>query len=179
MRRARPISLALAALAATFVVAGCGSSDNETSVKEGAPLHLGDLSYNVVISRPMNPSDVEDKDYLQGAPSLPNDQFYLGIFIQIHNSGDSSQNVPTDFKVIDTAGDSWTAVPLHNPFALDLGSPIGGGGSLPSAESAAANGPIGGSLVLFLVDQTATENRPLELEVPSTGGEAGRIELDL
>ncbi len=146
---------------------------------EGMPLHLGDLSYNVVISRPLNPNDVEDRQYLQGAPPLPDDQFYLGIFIQIHNSGDSSQTVPTDFKVIDTQQDSWMAVPLHNPFALDLGSPIGGGGSLPPAESAAANGPIQGSLVLFLVDQSANENRPLELEVPSTSGEAGRIELDL
>ena len=143
------------------------------------PLHLGDLAYNVVISRPLNENDVEDKQYLQGAPALPDHQFYLGIFIQIHNSGDSSQTVPTDFKVLDTQGDSYTAIPLHHPFALDLGAPIEAGGTLPPAESAAANGPIEGSMVLFMVDQSATENRPLELEVPSADGESGRVELDL
>jgi len=32
--------------------------------------------------------------------------------------------------------------------------------------------------VLFLIDQSSTENRPLELEIPGSG-ETGRIELDL
>ena len=66
-----------------------------------------------------------------------------------------------------------------NDFALKLPSQIEAGASLPLAESAAANGPIGGSMVLFLIDQTAAENRPLELEIPSSTGETGTIELDL
>jgi hypothetical protein len=35
-------------------------------------------------------------------------------------------------------------------------------------------------MVLFLVDRTVTENRPIELEIPLlSGGEEARVELDI
>jgi hypothetical protein len=179
MRTPRLIFLAVTALVGTVVLAGCSSDQHAVASKEGAKVELGDLSYNVVITRYLNPNDVEDSAYLKGAPPLPNDQYYLGVFMQIHNSGDKALSLPQRFTVFDTEGNRFDSVPLHNPFALSLGSRILAGQSLPLAESAAANGPIGGSLVLFLIDQSSTEDRPLELSIPSDTGQSGTIELDL
>jgi hypothetical protein len=97
----------------------------------------------------------------------------------VENNGDSTETLPQTLTVVDTEGNRFSSVSLDNDFALKLPSQIEPGASLPLAESAAANGPIGGSMVLFLIDQTAAENRPLELEIPSTAGETGTIELDL
>ena len=46
-------------------------------------------------------------------------------------------------------------------------------------DTPAAGGPIKGSMILYLIDEEAAENRPLELEIPGPDGEAGRIELDI
>src|SRR3954447_9987948 len=178
MRTPRLICLAAAALVGTLLVGGCSSEQTSLSEKEGAPVHLGDLSYNVVITRYLNPNDDEDVDYLQGAPPLPDDQYYLGVFIQVANDTDSTQSLPQTLNVVDTEGNRFDSVPMDNPFTLPLGSQVDAGDSVPSPESVAANGPIGGSMVLFLIDQSSTENRPLELEIPGSG-ETGRIELDL
>jgi hypothetical protein len=179
MRTSRLIFLAAGALVGALLLGGCSSDQHSLATSEGAPVELGDLSYNVVISRPLNPEDTEDKDYLQNAPTLPDNQFYMGVFLQIKNDGDSAQTIPSDFKIVDTEGNTYDAVPLHNDFSLDLGSRIQAGESLPIADSPAANGVIGGALVLFLMDESSTENRPLELQIPSASGETGTIELDL
>jgi hypothetical protein len=178
MRTPRLSFVVLVALVAAVAVAGCGSGPGLTS-KEGSPIKLGDLSYNVVITRYLNTNDVEDSAYLKGAPPLPDGAYYLGVFVQVHNSGDSAVSLPQTLSVVDTQGDQYDSVNLKNPYALPLGSRVRANESLPLAESAPANGPIGGSLVLFLLGRKATEDRPLELTVPSDTGDTGRIELDL
>jgi hypothetical protein len=50
---------------------------------------------------------------------------------------------------------------------------------LPKPETVAAAGPIQGSMVLFLIDQAATDNRPLTLEIPASSGSTGEVELDI
>jgi len=171
--------LALAATSAIALFAGCGSSNESLSVKEGEPLTLGDLQYNVQITRYLNPADVEDKSYLQGAPPLPNGDYYLGVFMQVKNEGDTVQALPRDFKVVDTDGNAFHATPLSNDFALALGSQMDAHGEVPASDSAAATGPIEGSMVLFLVSQAAIESRPLQLQIPSASGPTGQVELDL
>jgi hypothetical protein len=34
-------------------------------------------------------------------------------------------------------------------------------------------------MVLFVIQDASTENRPLELEIPSSSGESGEVELDI
>jgi hypothetical protein len=53
------------------------------------------------------------------------------------------------------------------------------GGEIPIPSTTAAEGVIGGAMLLFLVDQQVAENRPLELEVPGDAGESGFVELDI
>jgi len=99
--------------------------------------------------------------------------------MQIHNEASSNQTVPAGFRVVDTVGTSFKPVPAHGLFALDLGGTVPGKGQLPEPETAAANGPIQGAMVLFLVDRAAVEDRPLVLEIPSSTGSVGRVELDI
>ncbi len=169
-----------AALLLALLLAGCGSNPEDTlKVGEGEPMKLGNLVYNVQISRFLNPRDGEDKAYLAGLPPPPDNEFYLGVFMQIHNEASSNQTVPAGFRVVDTVGTSFKPVPAHGLFALDLGGTVPGKGQLPEPETAAANGPIQGAMVLFLVDRAAVEDRPLVLEIPSSTGSVGRVELDI
>jgi hypothetical protein len=171
----------VAALLAGLLLAGCGSNPEDTlNVGEGEPMRLGDLVYNVQITRFLNPKDGEDKAYLTGLPTPRSDEFYLGVFMELHNSGDSAQSVPTGFRIVDTVGNKYKPVPAHSLFALDLGGKVPANGELPEAETAAANGPIQGSMVLFLVNRAAIEDRPLVLEIPSSqSDQVGRVELDI
>jgi hypothetical protein len=178
-RRLPALLVALTVCAAAALTAGCGSGEDFSSVAEGAPLHLGDMEYNVVITRYLNPNDAEDSPYLKGAPKLPDDDYYLGVFMQIKNAGDMTQVVPTDMKVVDTDGNEYSPAPLDNDFSLDFGAQVQADGVVPDPESAAANGPIQGSMALFLISSASVEARPLELVIPSADGESGEIQLDL
>ena len=81
-------------------------------------------------------------------------------------------------SVLDTTGAAYQSIPSHTDFAAPLGSLLAAGGDIPAAGTAAANGPTQGALVLFLVNQTLTENRPPKLEIDSQG-ETGEITLDI
>ena len=142
-------------------------------------MQLGDLIYNVQITRILNPTDGEDSAYLVGQPPPPNDEFYLGVFMEIQNQADSAQRVPTDFRVVDTGETEFDPVPSRSLFALELGGRIRPNGELPEPETTAANGPIEGAMVLFLIDRAALEDRPLILHVPSSTGSIGDVELDI
>jgi hypothetical protein len=174
-------ALALAAaLLVGVVLSGCNTNpETDLSVDEGQPVKLGDLLYNVEISRFLNPSDPEDRAYLAGQPAPPNDKLYLGVFMLIQNESDTAQEVPTDFKVVDTEGTEFKPIPSDSLFALELGGQVGANDQLPEPESTAANGPIQGSMVLFLIDENATEDRPLTLDIPSSSGSTGEVELDI
>lgn len=169
--------LALVLAAFPVLVGGCGEEE-ESEVNEGEPLELGEMAYNVQITRFLNPSSPEDLTYLQDAPPLAEGQQYLGVFMQVTNEGEEPNVVPQPFKIIDTRGTIYYQEELDNPFALEPGTPLAPDESVPGPETAAANGPIEGSLILFALDEGATENRPLQLMVPGPD-EVGIIELDL
>ncbi len=170
----------VAALVAGLLLSGCDSNPEDTlKVNEGEPMQLGDLVYNVQISRILNPRDGEDKAYLAGQPPPPNNEFYLGVFMEIENQADSVQQVPTAFQVVDTGGTQFDPVPSHSLFALDLGGRVTPNGELPEPETTAANGPIQGAMVLFLIDRPALQDRPLILHIPSSTGSTGDVQLDI
>jgi hypothetical protein len=179
MRR-RLATLFVVALAAIASVAvGCGEEE-ELEVPEGEPLELGEIAYNVQVTRFLNPASPEDSTYLQGAAPLRPGEQYLGVFMEIENEGDEVAVVPYPFKIVDTRGTIFIQDELadENPFALQPGTPIEPDAEVPGVETAAANGPIEGSLILFRIDEAATEDRPLILRIPGPEG-VGTIELDL
>ena len=82
-------------------------------------------------------------------------------------------------SIVDTTGAAYESIPSHTR----LRRPAGQRRSPPEPTSpapgtAAANGPTQGSIVLFLLDEGVSENRPLKLEIDSEG-ETGEITLDI
>jgi hypothetical protein len=177
-RKINSLAVAVALAAATmFLLAACGEEE-ETEVIEGEPVELGDVSYNVVTTRFLNPDDSQDAEYLEGQPEPKPGEQYLGSFMTVENDGDAAAALPPHFEILDTTGTSYESVESESAYALPFGEELAGGESLPAPDTPAADGPIKGSMILFLVPDSVTENRPLELEIPSSEGD-GKIELDI
>ena len=71
---------------------------------EGEPLELGELRYNVQITRFLNADDAEDQGYLVGQePPEPGEDF-LAVFLTIDNESEESVDLPYAFRVHDTLG---------------------------------------------------------------------------
>ena len=171
---------AAAAIVLGAFLSGCDTApENANEVTEGQGIKLGDLLYNVQITRILNPSDAEDKAYLVGQKPLSGDQYYLGVFMKVENEGSASAQVADDFTVVDTVGDTFNPIPSKSLFALQPGATIHGGDQLPEGESTAANGPIEGSMMLFRITGSAIEDRPLTLHIPASTGSTGEVELDI
>jgi hypothetical protein len=132
-------------------------------------------------TRFLNPSQPDDKEYLQGQTvPTPAGKSYLGIFLTIHNQGDNPVRIPTNaqMSVVDTTGTAYQSIPSHTDFAAPLGSTLASGGDIPAPGTAAANGPTQGAIVIFVLPEGVSENRPLKLEIDSQG-ETGEITLDI
>jgi hypothetical protein len=178
--RSRLAAIALfAALSvlATILVA-CGSEE-ATEVVEGEPAELGELRYNVQITRFLNPDDVEDAEYLLDQPIPEPGKSYLGVFMTVVNENKDEAHESADgYTVVDTVGTEFEPVESESPYALEIGAEVAEESQLPVPDSTAATGPNRGGMLLFLVDDTVSENRPLELEIDSPDG-SGVVELDI
>jgi hypothetical protein len=175
-RRILFLLAALSVLALSVGLTACDTSENKQELEEGVPVELGELQYNVIFSRFLNPNDVEDKDYLLGQPAPKADQLYLGVFVQILNkSHDSNETIPSGWVITDTEKNTYLPLTSDSPYALHFADPIGPEEQIPALGSTAQAGPIDGSMVLFAIPDTATDNRPLELTIPGEGGPAKYI----
>ena len=168
--------LAVSVLA--LAVSGCGEEET-LDVVEGEPVELGELEYNVLFTRYLNPGDVEDAEYLEGQPPPPPNTLYLGVFVQVENlDEDHAALLPAHFTVTDTDENVYDAIPSPSAYALEPGIEIEPGGEVPIADSTAEVGPIEGSLLLFRIADETAERRPLKLIIPGLDGPA-QIELDI
>lgn len=178
-RKALPLLVAMAlGLLASLAFAACGS-EHELEVAEGEPVELGNLHYNVVFSRFLNPEDTEDSAYLVGQPPPAEGESYFGIFVQVENEGDEAQRLPESFTITDISGAEYEAIESESLYALRLGARVGPEDEIPALDSTPRQGPIQGSLVLFEIPQSAAENRPLVLEIPGPADEHAEVTLDL
>ena len=178
--RVATIAGLIAALALAVPVAGCGEEEGEGTPEavEGEPLHVGELIYNVSITRFLNPNITEDRAYLAGAPEEPTGKSYLGVFLQIKNETDEAHTSADEYTIVDGSHQVYEPFDLETEFSLDVGAEVPPGGVIPEPDSVAAAGPTQGALILFLVDDDVSEERPLELEVVAEGAE-GTVELDI
>jgi hypothetical protein len=184
---ARLITL-LALSAVALVAAGCGQKDSAVRTlgqTEGLYVDVGPLTYQVQISRYLNPADIEDSTYLQGLSAsdrrLAPDQVWFGVFMRVQNYTDQTHTTASDISIRDTQKNVYHPVSFdttQNVFAY-RSRPLGASGVLPVPESLAAQGPIGGSLILFKLNVDSTQNRPLELEISEDGGGRAFIDLDV
>jgi hypothetical protein len=179
MRRRLPQALLLALLVLCVgALSACGGDDSGPAL-EGEPLELGSLTYNVQITRFLNPANLEDATYLEGQPPAPDGTEYLAVFLRVDNDSDVTQTLPDSFEIVDTRDEHFDAIESDSPFALEFGAAIPADGTYPPLDTPARSGPIKGSMLLFALPDTATENRPLELRIPGPDGETGTVQLDL
>jgi hypothetical protein len=179
----------LALLAAVALLAvGCGDKTNsQTEAQtEGLYMDAGPLLYQVQISRFLNAADPEDAAYLTGLPAGTSTQpakgeTWFAVFMQVRNPTQQSQNPTTQFSIKDTQGAEYQPVSLNtklNAFAY-VAAPLGPGGLIPGIETAAYNGPIQGSEILFKLKNASLQNRPLTLKIDDGAGHVATVDLDL
>jgi hypothetical protein len=178
MRRPATYALALSLLVIGLALASCGEDAGGTEGNEGEPVVLGDVSYNVGLTRFLNPDDAEDKEYLVGQPPAPSGTYYLGVFIVVDNESDEPRPTAGDYTVVDTLDTKYRPLASESPFALPIGTDVPGDGQLPELDTTAQTGPNQGALLIFRVNDDVSDNRPLRLEIGSSG-ETGEIILDI
>jgi len=173
-----------------LVAAGCGNDDAKTRTSgetEGLYTQVGGLTYQIQMSRYMNPSDVEDREYLKGLPGSTaqpsGDEIWFGVWVRVQNEGDKALPSADTWEIRDTQDNIFRPVPIDtnvNVFAFQPGIEVPPNTILPLVNSASGQGPIQGSLLLFKVKTDALQNRPLEL-LFSNGqqGQQGRYDLDV
>lgn len=162
---------------AALALTACGDEHLDELI-EGEPAELGEVSYNVLFSRFLNPNDVEDEAYLVGQPPPPADAVYFGVFLEVKNEGDEEAQVSEDIVIRDTRDEEYSPLSSESLYALEIGGELAPGGELPEQDSTAQTGPIEGSLLLFEIPYATLDLRPLHLVIPGEGGPA-EIELDL
>lgn len=179
----RPLLPLLALVALLLLVVGvsaCGYESHSKEVEEGEPVELGELKYNVTFSRYLNPNDSEDEDFLVGQPEAPKGESYFGVFFEIQNESDEPQVLPSTLTITDIDENEFEVLPSESVFALELDGEVESEEQVPKLDTTAQLGAIEGALALFLLPESASENRPLTLHIPGADGEEGaEVTLDL
>jgi len=186
---------AAALIAASLLVVGCGEHEKVTDApSEGFYVDIGEVAYQVQISRILNPKAEEDRSYIVGLPSAvtpdlgPTEQWFA-VFLRAQSYGDKPEQLATKFRVVDTDGSAWEPVALTevNQFRwapdADIPKGIPAGYTYPGPNSVSGMGPVReGSLLLFKLDDSIFQNRPLVLEIfdPADPKKvAATVDLDL
>jgi hypothetical protein len=189
-RMARLIRIVLASALVAVVATGCGAKEGGEALvaeTEGLYLDVNGLKYQIEMSRYMNPNDVEDAQYLVGLPesSAPpgEDEIYFGVWVRVENvSEDETLPAASEWAIHDTQDNVYRPIPLDaeiNPFAFEAVD-VPPKTVLPLSTSAAGQGPIQGSLLLFKIKNESFQNRPLELRFSNGGGsEEATYDLDV
>src|ERR1044072_2412238 len=96
------------------VVAGCGHKEAVYTLAEteGTYVDVAGLTYQVQMSRFLNPGDPEDKQYLQGLPqgipaALPGDEIWFGVWMRVKNYSGGPLTPTSTFTIVDTEGNEF------------------------------------------------------------------------
>ena len=192
--RLRKIPLVLLALIALFALSACGDSHSRvttgTYAGEGgaaAPyLNVGPLTYQVQVSRQLNPADAEDAAYLQGlTPAeahLAPGQEWFAVFIQVYNNTSHEHQAANTFKVYDTEGNTYSpSVPDESNLFAYRGGPVPAESQLPEPGTIADDVGAQGAMLLYKIPLASLENRPWELRIvdPMDPSQFATAELDV
>jgi hypothetical protein len=177
------VALALAALA----LGACGNKEERTlhGTTEGIYIDVGDLKYQVQISRLLNPNDREDSGYLVDLPADqqlgPKDNWFA-VFMRVENTSDKPEPATNGYSIRDTQGNVYKPITMgpKNVFAYRA-AVLQPKDVLPFPDSPAGANTIQGAMLLFKIPVANFQNRPLVLEIPppSGAGETGSVDLDV
>ena len=177
----------LCALGLALGLGACGQTGQPTSVlNNGVYVTAGPVTYQLQVSRELNPYLTEDSQYVTGLPVgagvLGANQLWYGVFLWAKNQTNHPELTAHNFDIVDS-GD-------HHYFPLRLNPQLNGyvwtqqslppSGQEPKLNTTASFGPTQGGLLLFKLPTTVYSNRPLTLEIfPPAGGKTADISLDL
>jgi hypothetical protein len=183
--------LVLTAGVLAIALGGCGRStltgvsQDELSAGGEPYFNLGNVTYQIEISRQLNPFGVEDVQYLAGvkdAQDLPANQLWFGVFLWAKNQDKQVQNTADTFEIVDSGGTVYRPTPLNasvNPYAWTKQA-LSQNQIEPLPGSTASNGSTGGGLILFKLNDAVYDNRPLTLKIFKPGDpKPADISLDL
>ena len=186
MSRRAILTLACAAPLALGVTA-CGKVNHPTSAEnDGVYEVAGPITYQLEVSRELNQYSVEDRQYLVGlAPGTstltPAQEWYM-VSLWAKNQTKRAAMTSDNFDIVDTQGNHYYPVavnPAINQYAWTAQS-LAPGATEPAPDTTASFGPTQGGLLLFKLNQTIYDNRPLTLEIRGPSGNVwATISLDL
>jgi hypothetical protein len=180
------LALVACLLAALVAFTGCENTREKDAGREGLPEQVGNVDYNVFITRELNLRDPEDRGYYKGPEAPPGFALY-GVFLQACNPSDKGPRwtAASKFEIEDTQGNKFKPLPLpaDNIFAYKA-KPLKEHACIPESGSLAESSPTNGSLLIFKLPLQTLENRPLDLRItapPNASGEreSKLIELDI
>jgi len=167
----------LAAATAAVTLGACGNKQSSIheAETEGVYVNVGDLKYQVQVSRQLNPAAIpEDRTFMSGivpvadATLAPGD-IPFAVFIRIENETGKPVKPATAFAITDTDGNIYRPVKQAsvNPFAY-TGDPVPAKSFVPNPDSVPAQvGSVGGLVLLFKIKRDSLNNRPLVLHIKS------------
>jgi hypothetical protein len=184
--RLRRLPLLAGTLALALGLSACGDKVSHPTVadNEGVYVDGGAVSYQVQVSRQLNPYNSEDHEYLKGVsatPPKPNEEWFA-VFLWAKNETHSNQTTTNSFDITDTQGNRYFPVavdPNVNPYAWTAQTlqPLG---TEPAPDTTAAFGPTQGAELLFKLNISAYSSRPLTLEIHAAGqAQPAAVSLDL
>jgi hypothetical protein len=185
---ARRLAILVCALGLALGLGACGQvSQPSSSDNDGVYVDGGPITYQLQISRELNPWATEDKQYLVGLPSgvtatgLTPNQLWYGVFLWAKNQTKQTQVTSDNVDIEDTQGDHY--YPLRLDTAINqwawTAQTLQPSGIEPGPDTTASFGPTQGGLLLFKLPTTVYSNRPLTLQIHPAQGKTAGISLDL
>jgi hypothetical protein len=178
----------LASVAALAVgVSACGRVGNPpTAENDGVYVTAGPLTYQLQVSRQLNPYSTEDSQYVKGLPvadaTLRPTQLWYGVFMWAKNQTKRYHVTTNNFDIVDTDGTHYYPLPVNpvlNGYAWQA-QPLAPGAVQPGPDTQASFGPTQGGLLLFKLPNAVYDNRPLTFEIRGPSGNLeSTISLDL
>ncbi len=188
--RARRLLLLVCALTLAVGLTACGHKEAHPSSadanNDGSYIDAGPLTYQLQISRELNPYSTEDSAYVKGLPSGTTgptaNQLWYAVFLRGLNQTHHDQTTLGSFEITDTQGDTFYPLKLDpnlNPFAWTPQT-LAPNQIEPGPNTVASSGPTQGGLLLFKLNTSVYSNRPLTLWLlGSSGKKLGSISLNL
>jgi hypothetical protein len=184
---ARRLWILACALALAVGITACGQVNQPTSVlNNGVYINAGPITYQLQVSRELNPFTTEDRQYLTGLPSgqgnLGANELWYGVFLWAKNQTNKAQTTSDSFNIVDSNGDRFYPIPLDtnvNGYAWTKQT-LAPAAIEPAPDTTASLSPTQGGLLLFKLPTSVYSNRPLTLQIHAPGvQQPGEISLDL
>jgi hypothetical protein len=184
----RRLRTLVCALALSVGVAACSNpvSTSANAENNGVYVATGGVTYQLQVSRELNPYATEDSQYLTGlpagSPGPTPDELWYGVFLWAKNQSGRAQITADTFDIVDTQGNRYYPLRLNpslNEYAW-TSQTLQPKGIEPGPDTTASFGPTQGGLVLFKLNSSVYSNRPLTLEIFAPGHTVpATISLDL